>query len=79
MVSEQFIMSVSGPRMTGRLSLLTLMLTLSAPGDLFVGMDKMIRLTPLQITGCKLNKSSMLLAVAGKGDVAGNVGVNCCS
>lgn len=29
--------------------------------------------------GCKLNKLFMLLVVVGKGDVVGNVGVNCCS
>ena len=55
--SEQFIISVSGPRITGRQSLITLMFTLSGPGDLFVGIDEIMRLTSVQLIGWKLNRS----------------------
>ena len=54
-MNEQLIISVRGPRITGRLSLITFMLTLSNPGDLLEGIVRMMRLTSLQLTGWKLN------------------------
>ena len=37
---EQLMMSVKGPRITGRQSLMMRMLTLSGPGDLLEGIDR---------------------------------------
>ena len=45
MSSERLMVSVIEPRMTVRLSLMTRMLILSGSGDLFEGMDKMMRRT----------------------------------
>ena len=42
--------SVKGPSMTRRLSLMTRILTLSIPGDLFEAMDVIMRLTCSQVT-----------------------------
>ena len=53
-MNEQLIISVRGPRITGRLSLITFMLTLSNPGDLLEGSKRTMRLTSLQLTGWKL-------------------------
>ena len=55
---EQSTMSVKGPRITGRQSLMMRMLTLSGPGDLLEGIDDTIRSTCVQVTGVKLNSSS---------------------
>ena len=52
---EQLMMSVKGPRITGRQSLMMRMLTLSGPGDLLEGIDDTIRSTCVQVTGVKLN------------------------
>ena len=48
--SEQFIMSVRGPNITGRHSLITRGFILSGPGDLLDGMNKTIRWTSVQVT-----------------------------
>ena len=56
--SEQFMISVRGPRITGRLCLMTRILTLSLPGDLFDGIANMMFLISEQETGVKLNLSS---------------------
>ena len=56
---EQLIISVRGPSTTCKQSLNTLALTLSGPGDLFNGSDKMTRLTSSQLTGLKLKHSSV--------------------
>ena len=40
---EQLMMSVNGPRITGRQSLMIRMLTLWGPGDLLEGIDDTIR------------------------------------
>ena len=55
---EQLMMSVNGPRMTGRQSLMMRMLTLSGPGDLLEGIDDTIRSNCVQVTRVKLNSSS---------------------
>ena len=55
---EQLMMSVNGPRITGRQSLMIRMLTLSGPGDLLEGIDDTIRSTCEQVTRVKLNSSS---------------------
>ena len=55
---EQLMMSVVGPRTTGRQSLMMRILTLSGPGDLLEGIDDTIRSTCVQVTGVKLNNSS---------------------
>ena len=55
---EQLMMSVKGPRITGRQSLMMRMLTLSGPGDLLEGIDDTIRSTCVQVTGVKLTNSS---------------------
>ena len=52
------MISVSGPRITGRESLITPAMTLSGPGDLFKGILKIMRHTSPQVTGFKLNSSS---------------------
>ena len=61
---EQLMMSVNGQRITGRQSLMVLMLTLSVPGDLLEGIDT-IRSTCEQVTGVKLNNSSDEVLVVG--------------
>ena len=48
---EKLMMSVIGPRTTGRQSFNTFILTLSGPGDLLEGMDITIRLISVQETG----------------------------
>ena len=48
--NEFFTMSVSGPKMTGRESLMTRMLILSRPGDLLDGIERIIRWTSVQVT-----------------------------
>ena len=55
---EQLMMVVRGPRMTGRQSLMTCILILSGPGDLFVGIDEMMLRTSEQVTCLKVNNSS---------------------
>ena len=55
---EQLIISVNGPRITG-IEFSDLALTLSGPGDLFRGNDKIIRLTSSQDTDLKLKRSSL--------------------
>ena len=62
---EQLMMSVKGPRITGRQSLMMRMLTLSGPGDLLEGIDDTIRSTCVQVTGVKLNSSSDEFLVIG--------------
>ena len=62
---EQLMMSVKGPRITGRQSLMMRMLTLSGPGDLLEGIDDTIRSTCVQVTGVKLNSSSEEFLVIG--------------
>ena len=62
---EQLMMSVKGPRVTGRQSLMMSMLTLSQPGDLLEGIDDTIRSTCVQVTGVKLNSSSDEFLVIG--------------
>ena len=62
---EQLMMSVKGPRITGRHSLMMRMLTLSGPGDLLEGIDDTIRSTCVQVTGVKLNSSSDEFLVIG--------------
>ena len=57
-VKEQLMMSVIGPRITGRQSLMMSMQTLSGPGDLLEGIDDTIRSTCVQVTRVKLNNSS---------------------
>ena len=57
MVNELLIMSVNGPRMTGRQSLLIRMLILSGPGDLFDGIVVIMRCTSVHVTGVNLNNS----------------------
>ena len=51
------MISVRGPRITGRLCLMTRILTLSLPGDLFDGIANMMFLISEQETGVKLNLS----------------------
>ena len=70
MINEQLIISVRGPRITGRLSLITL----SNPGDLLDGIVRMMRLTSLQLTGWKLNVlvvESARLLIDDNGDGSG--------
>ena len=55
---EQLMMSVNGPRITGRQSLMVCMLTLLGPGDLLEGIDNTISSICVQVTGVKLNSSS---------------------
>lgn len=62
---EQLMMSVHGPRITGRQSLMMRMLTLSGPRDLSKGIDYTIRSTCVQVTGVKLNCSSDEVLVVG--------------
>ena len=62
---EQLIMSVKGPRITERQSLMMRMLTLSGPGDLLEGIDDTIPSTCVQVTGVKLNSSSDEFLVIG--------------
>ena len=62
---EQLMMSVNGPRITGRQSLMMRMLTLSGPGDLLEGIDDTIFLTCVQVTGLKLKSSSDEVLVVG--------------
>ena len=62
---EQLMMSVNGPRITGRQSLMMRMLTLSGPGDLLEGIDDTIRSTCVQVTGLKLKSSSGEFLVVG--------------
>ena len=57
---EQLMMSVKGPRITGRQSLMMRM-----PGDLLEGIDDTIRSTCVQVTGVKLNSSSDEFLVIG--------------
>ena len=57
---EQLMMSIKGPRITGRQSLMMRM-----PGDLLEGIDDTIRSTCVQITGVKLNSSSDEFLVIG--------------
>ena len=56
-VKELLMMSVIGPRITGRQSLMMRMLTLSGPGDLLEGIDDTIRSICAQVK-VKLNNSS---------------------
>ena len=58
-------MSVKGPRITERQSLMMRMLTSSGPGDLLEGIDGTIRSTCVQVTGVKLNSSSDEFLVIG--------------
>ena len=55
--NQRLMISVSGPRITGRQSLISA-LTLSGPGDLFKGILKIMRHLSPQVTGLKLNSSS---------------------
>ena len=54
---EQFIISVSGPRITDKLSFNTRASTLSGPGDLFVGIAEIIRRTSSTDTDRKFKRS----------------------
>ena len=56
-VNELLIMSVNGPSMTGRQSLIIRMLILSGPGDLFDGIDVIMQCTSVHVTGVNLNNS----------------------
>ena len=56
---EQFMMSVRGPKITGRQYFITRMFILSGPGDLLVGIVETIHWTSVQVTGRKLNNSSV--------------------
>ena len=56
--NQRLMISVSGPRITGRQSLITPALTLSGPVDLFKGILKIMRHLSPQVTGLKLNSSS---------------------
>ena len=62
---EQLMMSVKGPRIKRRQSLMMHMMTLSGPGDLLEGIDDTIRSTCVQVTGVKLNSSSDEFLVVG--------------
>jgi hypothetical protein len=55
-VNELLIMSVNGPSMTGRQSLIIRMLILSGPGDLFDGI-----MTGVNLNNYSVEKSSDLL------------------
>ena len=57
-IMEQLIISVIGPYMTWRQSLIIRGLTLSEPGELFDGRDKMTRRTSSQVTVLNLYSSS---------------------
>jgi hypothetical protein len=61
-VNELLIMSVNGPSMTGRQSLIIRMLILSGPGDLFDGIVVIIRCTSVHVTGVNLNNSVACVA-----------------
>lgn len=52
-VKEQLMMSVNGPMITGRQSLIKCMLPLLGPGDLLEGIDDTIHLTCIQVTEVK--------------------------
>jgi hypothetical protein len=52
---EQFIISVKGPKMTGRQSFIIRGLILSGPDDLLRGNDKTTRRTSWQVTALNLN------------------------
>lgn len=56
-IMEQLIISLIGPKMTGRQSLIIRALTLSEPGDLIDGRDKMTRRVHI-LTGGVLNLKS---------------------
>ena len=56
MVNDLLMMSVNGPSMTGRQSLIIRMLILSGPGDLFDVRVRMRR-TSVHVTGVNLNNS----------------------
>ena len=56
-VNELLIMSVNGPSMTGRQSLIIRMLILVGPGDLFDGIVVIMHYTSMHVTGVNLNKS----------------------
>lgn len=60
---EQFIISVKGPRITGRQSFKIRILILSAPGDWFDGKDIIIRRTSLQVSVLKEKRSSEIVEV----------------
>ena len=62
---EQLMMSVKGPRIKRRQSLMMHMMTLSGPGGLLEGIDDTIRSTCVQVTGVKLNSSSDEFLVVG--------------
>ena len=51
------MISVSGPTMTGSASFKNSAFTLSGPGDLFEGMDKIMRFTTSHVTGLRLKSS----------------------
>ena len=51
------MISVRGPRITGKLSLNIRAFSLSTPGDLFKGREEMIRCTSSQVTALKLKSS----------------------
>ena len=54
---ELLMVSVRGPRITGKLSLNIRAFSLSTPGDLFKGSEEMIRCTSSQVTALKLKSS----------------------
>jgi hypothetical protein len=56
-VNELLMMSVNGPSMTGRQSLIIRMLILSGPRDLFDGIVVIMRCTSVHVTGVNLNNS----------------------
>ena len=70
---EQLMISVKGPSTTCRQSLITLALTLSSPGALFNGSDKMTRLTSSQLMGLKLKYSSTIGSTGGRGEAFAKV------
>ena len=53
------MMSVRGPKKKGRQSFITRMFILSGPGDLLVGIVEITHWTSVQVTGRKLNNSSV--------------------
>ena len=53
------MMSVRGPKITGRQYFITRMFILSGPGDLLVGIVETIHWTSVQVKGRKSNNSSV--------------------
>ena len=55
--NEQLMISVKGPKITGRQSLMMRVVTLSGPGDLLNGSDRTVRRTCSHETHLKLKSS----------------------